>query len=174
MAGTGNAARGTGRKLRAADSGGTRLRPALAGESAALSALCLRSKAHWGYGPDFIRACAAELTLSEADLAANIIQVAKCDDALAGIAEIFVAGREACLEKLFVDPDFMGCGVGRQLLTWAIDEASRRGAAIMTIDADPGAVGFYRHNGARQTGETPSGSIPGRMLPRLVIDLQSD
>jgi hypothetical protein len=41
----------------------------------------------------------------------------------------------------------------------------------MTIDADPGAVPFYERMGAVPAGLVPSGSIPGRFLPRLVVAL---
>jgi len=37
------------------------------------------------------------------------------------------------------------------------------------LDADPDAEPFYLHHGARRIGEVPSGSIPGRMLPRLAF-----
>ena len=33
------------------------------------------------------------------------------------------------------------------------------------------AVPFYEHFGARQIGEEPSGSIPGRVLPLLELSL---
>ncbi len=33
------------------------------------------------------------------------------------------------------------------------------------------AVQFYSRQGARQVGEVPSGSIPGRLLPLLALDL---
>ena len=46
-----------------------------------------------------------------------------------------------------------------------------RGAArAIGLDADPHAVGFYEHMGAKVIGEAPSGSIPGRMLPRMEDD----
>ncbi|WP_157018352.1 GNAT family N-acetyltransferase [Mesorhizobium xinjiangense] len=171
MAGARNSTRGTAGKLTAREPGGIRLRPPLPGESAALTALCLRSKAHWGYSETFMRACTNELTLRENDLATETIRVAEADGTPAGMAEISVAGHEACLEKLFVEPGFMGRGVGRLLMAWARDEAMKRGATTMTIDADPDAAGFYRRHGAQDAGRTPSGSIPGRMLPRLVLDL---
>ena len=42
------------------------VRPARAGEAAALTALCVRSKAHWGYDATFMRLCQASLTVSDA------------------------------------------------------------------------------------------------------------
>ena len=72
---------------------------------------------------------------------------------------------------LFVEPDAMGLGVGRRL--WDKLEAVARGMAVAAIgiDADPNAVGFYEHMGARVIGEVPSGSIEGRMLPRMTKPL---
>ena len=37
--------------------------------------------------------------------------------------------------------------------------------------ADPDAAPFYVHMGAEPAGEAESGSIPGRLLPRLVHKL---
>jgi SAM-dependent methyltransferase len=41
----------------------------------------------------------------------------------------------------------------------------------LTIDADPHAEAFYVAMGAARVGESPSGSIPGRMLPRLELSV---
>ena len=41
----------------------------------------------------------------------------------------------------------------------------------LTLNADPSAVPFYEHVGARIVGTSPSGSIPGRELPRMRIDI---
>ena len=41
------------------------------------------------------------------------------------------------------------------------------GFTAFTVDADPGAEGFYRRMGAVRVGTSASGSIPGRRLPRL-------
>jgi hypothetical protein len=42
------------------------------------------------------------------------------------------------------------------------------GADRMVIEADPDAAPFYRRIGAKDCGLVPSGSIPGRMLPKLL------
>jgi len=75
------------------------------------------------------------------------------------------------LEKLFVEPQWLGTGVGRALMAHAIDEARRRGAKRLTILADPNAAGFYERNGARLLGEAPSNAIPGRSLPLYEVRL---
>ena len=47
------------------------VRPARAGEAASLTALCLRSKAHWGYDAEFMRLSALTLKVHEIDITAD-------------------------------------------------------------------------------------------------------
>lgn len=137
----------------------------------ALTELCLRSKAYWGYDPVFIEACRAELTVRPEDLAADRYRVAERDGTLVGVAALSADGDRGCVELMFVAPEAIGQGIGRVLMDWLIAEARELGLAAIDIDADPGAVGFYETMGARRCGAVSSGSIPGRMLPALVIDL---
>lgn len=149
-----------------------RLRAACAEELDALSALCLRSKAAWGYDKDFMNACRAELTLTPADLATSLVQVAERDGKRLGVAQISETGTIAHLEKLFVEPHLLRVGVGRCLFAWAAAAAREAGAHVLIIEADPGAADFYRRMGARDDGVVPSGSIPGRFLPRFKLALE--
>lgn len=149
------------------------LREARIEELEELSALCLRSKAVWGYDAAFMAACRRELMLTAAEFRATAICVAERDGQPIGVAQVAVAGEEADLVKLFVEPDRLGRGCGRKLMAWAMTTAHAAGATRMTIDADPGAVPFYVRMGARSAGIVPSGSIPGRFLPRLEIALGS-
>lgn len=140
-------------------------------ELALLSALCLRSKSVWGYDDVFLEACRDELTLTPADLSRTRVLVAVANDSHAGVVQVACDGDIASLEKLFVAPERIGTGIGRRLFAWARRKASAAGARGMIIDADPGAVGFYKRMGARKIGQAPSGSIAGRTLPRLIVDI---
>lgn len=147
------------------------LRPARPEEGPALTELCLRSKAVWGYDDAFMEACRKELTLTPAAILASQVQVAELDGRLAGMAEVKSGGDAAQLEKLFVEPDLLRTGTGRKLLDWASTTARMAGATALVIEADPGAAGFYRRMGAVDDGLVPSGSIPGRHIPRLQLPL---
>lgn len=136
-----------------------------------LSALCLRSKAVWGYDAAFMAACRQELTLTTADLLETPLQLAEDDAGVAALAQLSLQGADAVLEKLFVEPARLRAGTGSLLFRWAADTARSAGATRMTIDADPGAAAFYVRMGARPAGMVPSGSIPGRLLPRLILEL---
>jgi GNAT superfamily N-acetyltransferase len=147
------------------------LRPARPDEAELLTELCLRSKAVWGYDEAFMRACRAELTLSPADFARSSLQVAVEGDVVTGVVQVVVDGENADLAKLFIAPSTIRAGVGRALFDWAAKVARERGARWLRIEADPDAAPFYRRMGAVDDGVAPSGSIPGRVLPRLKLKL---
>jgi GNAT superfamily N-acetyltransferase len=147
------------------------LRPARPDEAELLTELCLRSKAVWGYDDAFMRACRAELTLSAADFSRSSLQVAVQGDDIAGVVQVVVDGENADLAKLFIAPSTIRAGVGGKLFDWAVNAARERGARWLWIEADPDAAEFYRRKGAVDDGVAPSGSIPGRVLPRLKLKL---
>lgn len=71
-------------------------RRATAEDLAACSALCLRSKAHWGYDAAFMRVCAAELTLTAADIVHTDLALAEragIPQAVAQVGPAQAAGR---------------------------------------------------------------------------------
>lgn len=146
------------------------LRPAAPEEAGGLTELCLRSKAVHGYDDAFIAACRIELTVHPG-LPTRRLVVAVLDRVPVGVAEFSFEGEIAELEKLFVEPDHMGGRIGRTLFEWVCREAASVGAKVVHVDADPGAEGFYLRMGAIRQGLRPSGSIPGRHLPHLRIDL---
>ena len=151
------------------------IRNAKPGEGAGLSALCVRSKAHWGYDAEFMRLCTAALTVSEASIAAGRVLVAT-DAAGRTIGTVSVAedGDMAELALMFVDPPAIGGGTGRTLFEEAVRLARRLGYRRMAILADPNAAPFYERMGARFVRNAPSDAIPGRTLPLYEYDLTSE
>jgi len=150
------------------------IRSAKPGESQNLTALCVRSKAHWGYDAAFMKLSAAALVVKEDDIAAGRVLVA-ADDAgrVIGMASVLPEGDTADLDALFVDPPAIGSGAGRALFEAAVVMARHQGARRMTILADPNAAVFYERMGARYLRNAPSDAIPGRTLPFYEYDLQS-
>jgi GNAT superfamily N-acetyltransferase len=150
------------------------VRSAKPGESQSLTALCVRSKAHWGYDAAFMNLSAMALTVNEVDIAAGCVLVA-VDDAgrVIGMACVLTDGDTADLDALFVDPPAIGSGAGRALFEAAVILARGQGAHRMTILADPNAAAFYERMGARYLRHAPSDAIPGRTLPFYEYDLQS-
>ncbi|MEM9501033.1 MAG: GNAT family N-acetyltransferase [Pseudomonadota bacterium] len=147
----------------------TILRPPRTAELPAASALCMRSKAYWGYDAAFMNACRDELTLTERDLIESDVILAVHKRAIAGVAQVSFEGGEAELDKLFIEPDLIGHGIGRILIDWANQQAKENEASYLSVTADPDALPFYKKMRFEQVGEEPSGSIPGRVLPRCRI-----
>jgi len=117
-------------------------------------------------------ACKAELEITPQTLTKDEVIVAEDASGLSGVAQVSGASTESHLEKLFVDPDRFGEGIGSRLFSWAADTARQQGAIELVIDSDPDAVTFYQAMGARRTGYAPSGSIPRRKLPQLRFTLE--
>lgn len=150
------------------------IRSAKRGESQSLTALCVRSKAHWGYDAAFMKLSAAALTVNEDDITAGRVLVAVDDaDRVVGMACVLTEGDTADLDALFVDPPAIGSGAGRALFEAAVILARRQGVRRMTILADPNAAAFYERMGARYLRNAPSDAIPGRTLPFYEYDLLS-
>ncbi|MFJ5120675.1 GNAT family N-acetyltransferase [Kitasatospora sp. NPDC088548] len=153
-----------------------RIRPARPEEAELLSALALRSKAHWGYDEAFLAACRDELTLDADGIERQrtmVVEepVAAGDSRVLGFATLVGAPPQGELGMLFVEPDTIGRGVGGRLFQHLREQAVALGFHRLTIDADPNAEPFYLAMGATRIGVTPSGSIPGRELPLLALDL---
>ncbi|MEJ7648809.1 MAG: GNAT family N-acetyltransferase [Nakamurella sp.] len=147
------------------------LRPARPPEASAISDLAMRSKAHWGYDDDFLNACRTELTIAPDWCDGVRLIVAESAGVIIGFYRLSGEAPEGTLEALFVDEPMIGSGLGRRLFADAVDRARRLCLDTLLIDADPGAEPFYQHMGAERIGESASGSIPDRMLPRLRLAL---
>lgn len=142
------------------------VRPARRGEGDLLSALCVRSKAHWGYDPDFMARCAESLRVRESAIAAGHVLVAgTAAGEVLGVAAVVPEGPVADLDLLFVEPARLGQGAGAALFAAAARRAARLGATRLTILADPHAAYFYARQGAVFLRNAPSDAIPGRLLP---------
>ncbi len=152
-----------------------RIRRALPSEAPALSALALRSKALWGYDDAFMALCRAELTVQPEAIERGQVWVAEAGEVIVGLLQLVPEdrddGRAAEVRLFFVEPGTVRVGVGRALWHHAEARAGAFGADRLTLDADPNAVAFYERVGMHIIGQSPSGSIPGRMLPRMIKTL---
>jgi len=152
------------------DASGLRVRPALPAEAAALTALCLRSKAHWGYDAAFIRQSVAALTITPVMIAGG--RVLAAEDMRGNLLGVAAVGERQAdgkcdLALLFVEPGAIGGGIGRRLFTAAAQLVADEGAVGLSILSDPFAEAFYRRMGAVRVGDGPSDAIRGRQLPLL-------
>jgi GNAT superfamily N-acetyltransferase len=136
-----------------------------------ISRLALRSKGYWGYSAEFLEACRAELTFDATTCGSGLMWVVEHDETVLGFSLVKGESNYGELSALFVDPSAIGTGCGRMLLEHTLHAARAAGFVRLELDADPGAESFYLRFGAQRIGTSPSGSIPGRELPRLAIAL---
>lgn len=147
------------------------IRQAKPSEAHTLSEIAFRSKAYWGYEPEFMEQVRAELRVTEESIQRNRIYVADAGNRLLGFYELGGEPPVGKLVSLFIDPSAIGQGLGKRMFHHAVRVAKEAGFQKITIDSDPYAEGFYRAMGAVKVGVIPSGSIPGRVLPLMEIDV---
>jgi GNAT superfamily N-acetyltransferase len=141
-------------------------------DAARLTDLAMRAKASWGYDAAFMDQCRAELTLTAEKMDSWTVWVAEHDGRLAGMIALATDGARAELEDFMVEPSLQGLGVGRALMDALLAECRRLGLESVGLDADPNAEPIYQKLGFSTVGRSPSRSIPGRMLPRMVRPLR--
>ena len=147
-----------------------RIRLAQAGEARALGALCLRSKAHWGYDAEFMQLSHRSLQIDPAAIDAGRVFVATDeDDEPLGVADCSALPEPGAFDllHLFVDPQALRRGVGRALFEAACTWCIVQGGTKLVILSDPNAAAFYQRLGALLIGEAPSDAVPDRALPLL-------
>lgn len=118
------------------------VRPACPDEAPALSALALRSKAHWGYDAGFMAACATELMVTPEGIRDYPTYVAVEYGGAVGFCQFApIAGGDLAsfgdgaveLVFLFVEPESIGRGCGAILMRHARETARGLGFAALVI-----------------------------------------
>lgn len=147
-----------------------RIRLARPGEAPALGALCVRSKARWGYDAQFMRLSYRSLQIDPDAIDAGRVFVATdARDEPLGVADCCALPEPGVFDllHLFVDPQAMRLGVGRALFEAACAWCVVQGGTKLVILSDPNAAAFYQRLGALLIGEAPSDAVPDRALPLL-------
>jgi GNAT superfamily N-acetyltransferase len=150
-----------------------RIRPARLDEGERLREIAIAAKSHWGYDLSRVREWAAQGDFSASGLRAKEVYVAEGEGrAVAWAALALRAGETMWLDDLWVDPAWMGRGVGSLLFRHALERARNLGAVRLEWEAEPNAVGFYEKLGGRYLRDSEP-SAWGRVIPVLGIDLRA-
>ena len=142
------------------------VRDATAADAPRMREIARASKGYWGYDEERLRVWAAALEYP----AHREHWVAECDGVVAAYASLLPSHDGVCeLDDLWVEPGFIGRGIGSLLFSRAAARARELGAGAVRLEAEPNAVGFYERMGARVAGST-TGSW-GRELPVMRLEL---
>lgn len=129
------------------------IRRATSDEAESLNALTGRSTLYWGYEPAFLDWEPEALLVTPAFIAGSPIYVYEERGRILGYYALLKKPSHWYLDKLFVEPDRIGTGLGKTLWLHAVATARAMGIAELRLDADPNAAPFYRAMGCEWLGE---------------------
>ena len=133
-----------------------------------LTQIAHAAKRHWGYPETWIAAWRDVLTIRREFIAENIAFCAIEGNDKLGFYVLTTEDDGIHLDHLWIEPTAMGKGIGRTLFAHAVAQARNAGFALIKIEADPNAEGFYRRMGAKRVG-TKISEVKGqrRELPLM-------
>ena len=132
------------------------IRYAVPGDAETLSQVAINAKAYWGYPKNLLEVWKRTLTFSPEYFNENESWVAEADNRPVAFYTLQEKAGTAWIENLWVLPDYIGQGVGKQLFLHALSRTRELGYRILQLEADPNAVGFYEKMGMRKIGERHS------------------
>lgn len=125
--------------------------------------LAFRSKSFWKYPPEYLAAAREHLKLSALQIGEGWGEIAT-DAKQCWLGYYFILPKplECQLEHLWVEPEFIGKGVGQKLLERAILSIKNAGFHdAVRVYSDPKAEGFYLKHGFKKEGEIQSSKVEG-------------
>jgi ribosomal protein S18 acetylase RimI-like enzyme len=139
-----------------------------------LTQIALAAKAYWGYPARWMEIWRPQLTFTPEYFEQNESWMAVIEGRPIG----FYTRRDkkgiAWIEDLWVQPAYIGQGIGKALFLHAVEQSRERSYKTLQLEADPNAVGFYETMGMRKIGERHT-SVDSqlRILPVMGMDLES-
>ena len=133
-----------------------------------LTKIAIAAKSHWGYPQRWIEIWLPILEVTKEYISKQEVWMAVEGDRPIGFYSL--EGNE--VGGLWVLPEFIGHGIGRDLFQHALEKCSELGFDKLIIESDPNAVGFYKKMGAKRVGESHN-EVDGnpRVLPILEIQV---
>ena len=143
-------------------------------QAGVLSKITVRAKASWGYPATWIDNWREELTITREYIETYDVFVAEFKRRLAGLVSIEITSPIAEIGNLWVDPEYHGHGIGRQLVQHCIDYARHNRLDALLVESDPNALGFYQRVGGVHVESRPAPlpGMPERTLPVLRFELE--
>lgn len=139
-----------------------------------LTDISFAAKRYWNYPEEYMDIWKNELTITPEYIHQNIVFVAEVSATIIGyfsiveIREDIWAGKVFVkkgfwLEHIFIKPEFIGKGIGTELIHFLKDLCHKKDISCLYIFSDPHAKGFYVKIGAKYIKECFS-SIEGRTV----------
>lgn len=150
------------------------IRRANADEADTLTLVARRAKASWGYPAEWLEEWEAQLRFTPEYIRDHVTYVAEIQGHVAGVISLESSRAEPEIAHFWVAPEYHGKGIGRALLTWAVQYAGDSGWHSLRIESDPSARAFYERLGAEYVGEVDAPVCgTARQLPVLRLRITS-
>jgi GNAT superfamily N-acetyltransferase len=146
------------------------IRSARPDEGERLREIAEAAKGYWGYDPETVRSWAAAGDFSARGLQQKHFYVAESQGEAIAWAALISRGEVIWLDDMWVDPPWIGKGIGTLLFEHCVGEGRRLGGEQMEWEAEPHAVGFYEKVGGRYLRDSQP-SEWGRVLPVMGLEL---
>ena len=121
-----------------------------------LTQIAIAAKRYWKYPERWMQIWLPLLVASPEYVAANETWVAVVEGKSVGYYSLKHEDHDLWLANLWVLPDFMGPGIGKQLFQHVLERSRARGIPILKIESDPNVQSFYEKMGARKVAEQHS------------------
>jgi GNAT superfamily N-acetyltransferase len=132
---------------------------------AAINRLIARSKASWSWPEGYLEQALPLHELTATYLCGNhCFEILDREDVLIGFVSIVASGATVTLDNLWIAPERIGQGIGRQACDHVFRLAQRQGWTELWVLPDPPAEGFYRKAGFLDTGARVPSRVPGGPL----------
>jgi GNAT superfamily N-acetyltransferase len=125
------------------------IRPVDPAEGPRVKEIAIASKGFWGYEAERVRRWADGGDFSAERLRELIAFVAEAGPRPIAWYSLDPGGETCWLGDLWVEPDWIGKGIGAALFRHAADHARGLGATLLEWEAEPNALGFYEKMGAK-------------------------
>jgi ribosomal protein S18 acetylase RimI-like enzyme len=137
-----------------------------------LTAIAIAAKSYWKYPARWIELWTPQLTFSPDYFLENESWMLEKDGVPIAFYTLLDKDGIEWIENLWILPDYIGKGLGRQLFEHAMNLARTRGYTLLQLEAEPNAIGFYEKMGMRRIGEHQY-ELEGqpRILPLMEISL---
>jgi len=130
-----------------------------------INGLIARSKSHWSWREGYLDKALPLHRISPAYVRSNhCFEVLDTRDKLIGFFAAAMDGTRVLLDNLWVTPDLIGNGIGRQACEHVFQLAREQGWAQLWVLPDPPAEGFNLKMGFSDTGERVCSRVPGGRL----------
>jgi GNAT superfamily N-acetyltransferase len=139
-------------------------------EGERLLEIAIAAKSYWGYDLERVVQWAAMGDFSPQGLREKEVYVAETQGQVIGWASSMSRGDLCWLDDLWIEPEWIGRGVGSLLFRHVLERAKQRGATQIEWEAELNAIGFYEKMGGRYLRDSAP-SIWGRVTPVMGMDL---